>query len=269
MVGFIKLHRKLQEWEWYNKSEMVHLFIHLLINANSKDKGWQNIIVKRGQLITGFSALSEKTGISVRTLRTCFDRLKSTGELSVKTTNKYSIVTICKYDDYNDIKEKNDKQNDKQAVTQPTTTKKYKNKEGIYIDDILLSEIKISDLTIGSNELEWFKIAKGFVDVFKENKVLLGDNNLNHLNNAKFKSYIEPIRLCLTIDNYKIEDMREVLKYLKSPRSSFWKPNILSTSKLREKFSKLLIASKNDNPSKVVKEEEFEPMSYDDVSPTI
>jgi len=129
MVGFIKLHRKLQEWEWYNKSEMVHLFIHLLINANSKDKGWQNIIVKRGQVVTGFSALSEKTGISIRTLRTCFERLKSTGELSVKTTNKYSIVTICKYDDYNDKIIKTDKQIDKQPVTPTTTTKKYKNKE--------------------------------------------------------------------------------------------------------------------------------------------
>lgn len=127
MVGFIKLHRKLQEWEWYNKSEMVHLFIHLLINANSKDKPWQKIVVKRGQLVTGFSSLSEKTGISIRTLRTCFERLKSTGELSVKTTNKYSVVTICKYDDYNDSISKTDKQNDTQPVTQPTTTKKYKN----------------------------------------------------------------------------------------------------------------------------------------------
>lgn len=129
MVGFIKLHRKLQTWEWYNKSEMVHLFIHLLINANNEDKKWQKIDVKRGQLITGLHSLSEKTGISIRTIRTCLDRLKSTSELTVKTTNKFSIITICKYDDYNDNKTLNDKQNDTQRVTPTTTTKKYKKKE--------------------------------------------------------------------------------------------------------------------------------------------
>lgn len=127
MVGFIKIHRKLQSWEWYNKSEMVHLFIHLLINANSEDKQWQKITIKRGQLVTGLHSLSEKTGISVRTIRTCLDRLKSTSELTIKSTNKFSIITICKYDDYNDNKKSTDKQKDKQTGNQTTTTKKYKN----------------------------------------------------------------------------------------------------------------------------------------------
>lgn len=128
MVGFIKLHRKLQQWEWYNKSEMVHLFIHLLINANSEDGEWQKQPIKRGQLITGLHSLSEKTGISIRTIRTCLDRLKSTSELTIKSTNKFSIITICKYDDYNDNKKKTDKQIDKPSVSPATTNKKFKNK---------------------------------------------------------------------------------------------------------------------------------------------
>lgn len=247
MVGFIKLHRKLQTWEWYNKSEMVHLFIHLLINANSEDKPWQNIVVKRGQLVTGFNSLSEKTGISVRTLRTCFDRLKSTRELSVKTTNKYSVVTICKYDDYNDIKVKTDKQNDTQRVTPPTTTKKYKNKEGIYIDNILLSKLSVSDFIDGSDEQKYFKIAIAFVKVFKNNKKSLGDENYKHLNEAKFLPYVEPIRLLMKIDKRTKEEIETVFNYLKGGESSFWKPNILSTTKLREKFEKLIIASKQKN----------------------
>jgi hypothetical protein len=99
--GWIKLYRKFEEWEWFNKSEMVHLFIYLLINANSKDETWQGVDIKRGQLITGRKSISGKTGISERTIRTCIERLKTTNELSVKTTNKYSLITICKYDEYN------------------------------------------------------------------------------------------------------------------------------------------------------------------------
>lgn len=155
MVGFIKLHRKLQQWEWYNKSEMVHLFIHLLINANSEDGEWQKQPIKRGQLITGLHSLSEKTGISIRTIRTCLGRLKSTNELTIKSTNKFSVITICKYDDYNDNKKKTDKQIDSLPVTPTTTNKKLKNKEdNIYRENPTLDEfIKYFDENNFNSEL--------------------------------------------------------------------------------------------------------------------
>jgi hypothetical protein len=244
MVGFIKIHRKIMEWEWYKKPNMVHLFLHLLVNANSEDKLWQNNLIKRGQLATGLNSLSDKTGLSIRTIRTCLERLKTTNELSVKTTNKFSIITICKYDDYNDNKKLNDKQNDKQTVTPTTTTKKYKNKEDIYIDDILMSKLKSSDFTQGSLEENYFKIVNAFIKVFKENKKELGDSNMTHLNNAKFKPYVEPVRLLMEVDKYKKEDIKVVYDYLKGYDSDFWKPNILSTISLRKKFSKLLIEAK-------------------------
>jgi len=88
------------EWEWYTNSDMVHLFIHLLINANHKDGLWNGTEVKRGQFVTGYLSLSRHTGISIRTIRTCIKRLKSTSEITIQTTNKYSIITINKYDSY-------------------------------------------------------------------------------------------------------------------------------------------------------------------------
>lgn len=102
MTGWVKLHRKFQNWEWYKKSEMVHLFLHLLLSANHKDNTWQGTEVKRGQLVTGRQALVRETGISERTIRTCLDRLTKTGELTSKTTNRFTIVTICNYDEYQD-----------------------------------------------------------------------------------------------------------------------------------------------------------------------
>ncbi len=100
MNGWIKLHRKFQEWEWYRDSRMVHLFIHLLIKANREPGEWKGIKVARGQLITGRKQLSKETGISERSIRTCIERLKTTSELSLKTTNKFSLITICNYDVY-------------------------------------------------------------------------------------------------------------------------------------------------------------------------
>jgi len=100
MEGWIKIHRRFQQWEWYTNSEMVHLFIHLLITATHKDGKWKGHEIKRGQTVAGISSLHKKTGISVQTIRTCINRLKSTGEITVKSTNKFSIITICNYEDY-------------------------------------------------------------------------------------------------------------------------------------------------------------------------
>lgn len=53
MSGWIKLHRKITEWEWYSDANTFRVFMHLLLTANYEDKRWRNIDVKRGQIITG------------------------------------------------------------------------------------------------------------------------------------------------------------------------------------------------------------------------
>ena len=118
------------EWEWYHDSHMVHLFLHLLLTANHKPLRWKGMTVERGQLITGRLALSEATGISERTCRTCLERLKSTGSLTIKTTNKYSLITINNYNSYQELVNQADQQNDQQnankrpATDQQLTTNK-------------------------------------------------------------------------------------------------------------------------------------------------
>ena len=100
---------------------MVHLFLHLLLEANHEDKKWQGIIVKRGQLVTGRQALSRDTGISVQTIRTCLKRLQQTGEIIQKSTKKFSIITLCNYEDYQD---RDDEANQQLTINQPSTNHK-------------------------------------------------------------------------------------------------------------------------------------------------
>ncbi len=118
MVGHIKIDRKILNWEWYSDYKMVHLFLHLLIKANYKENKWQGRTIKRGQLITGINKLSGNTGLSVSQTRTCLNKLQTTGEITIEVTNKYSIITICKYDTYQSEKDPNRKQDSKQLSTQ-------------------------------------------------------------------------------------------------------------------------------------------------------
>ena len=104
---------------------MVHLFLYLLLKANHENNIWQGVEIKRGQLITGRKILSKDTGISEQSIRTCMNRLKLTNELTIKTTNKYTIITICNYDSYQTVNNNNNQQINQQSTNnQPQTRMK-------------------------------------------------------------------------------------------------------------------------------------------------
>lgn len=100
LEGFLYLHRKFAEWEWYDDANTMRLFIHCLIFANYKEKQWRGVTIKRGQFITSQPKLAQGLKLSVRQIRTSLDKLKMTGELTVYTTADYSVITVKNYDMY-------------------------------------------------------------------------------------------------------------------------------------------------------------------------
>jgi len=137
MSGWIKIHRKFLDWEWFNKSEAVHLFMYLVLKANHKEGQWQGIDINKGQFVTSFGKISADTGISLQTIRTLLKKLEKSNEINIQTTNKFSIITICKYECYQNETEVNDtKVTSKQQTTnkQLTTNKNNKNNKEILLD---------------------------------------------------------------------------------------------------------------------------------------
>jgi hypothetical protein len=124
MNGWVKLHKQFKDWEWYNKSEMVHLFIHCLLKANFKDGSFQGIEVEKGSFITSLKHLSEETNISVQTIRTCLKKLQLTKEIYVKSTSKLTKITVCKYESYQVEEVQANKQltNNQQTTNKQLTT---------------------------------------------------------------------------------------------------------------------------------------------------
>jgi hypothetical protein len=105
MEGWIKLHRKFMTWEWYVRSEMVHIFIHLLLSANHESKKYQGIDIKRGQFLTSLDRLKNETGISKQRLRTILERMRRTGEINTQSNTRFTIITICNYESYQIVPE--------------------------------------------------------------------------------------------------------------------------------------------------------------------
>lgn len=131
--GFITIHRKITEWEWYTDGNTLRLFMHLLLNANHKPKRWKGVEVNRGQLITGRKTLAEELRLSEQQIRTSINKLKSTNEITTQPTNKFTLVTIVNYDNYQSKeKEATNKPTNKLTDEQPTSNHKQQcNKETI------------------------------------------------------------------------------------------------------------------------------------------
>lgn len=98
--GFIKVHRSMLKWEWYDDIYTTRLFIHLLLTANYDERSWRGVVVKRGQRVCSYDTLSKETGLSVRSIRTALKRLESTGEVTKQSNAQYSIITANNYDKY-------------------------------------------------------------------------------------------------------------------------------------------------------------------------
>lgn len=125
--GWIKLHRKILDWEWFTSPSTLQLFIYLLLRANKEDKKWRGILIKRGQLVTSVATISEETKLSTQQVRTSLNRLKSTNEITSKTTNRFTLVTVCKYESYQLFEDT--EQQTKQQALQQTNNKQITNKQ--------------------------------------------------------------------------------------------------------------------------------------------
>ena len=120
-TGWIKIYRSLLHWEWSDVPEMVALWVRLIIRATHEDTQWHGVTISRGQLVTTTAKLAAESGLSPQQVRTCLDRLKASNQINTQTTNKYTIITICKYEAYQETETTEKQTNGKQTTRKQQT----------------------------------------------------------------------------------------------------------------------------------------------------
>ncbi|MBR2550687.1 MAG: hypothetical protein IKE92_11870 [Clostridiales bacterium] len=118
--GFIVLHRKMLEWEWYSDPKTVTVWLYLLLKANWKPNRWRGIDIERGQTLETIAGIAKATGLSVRSVRTALEHLKSTNEVTTKSTGYGTLISITQYSKYQDLPDDIDKPIDKRIDKSPT-----------------------------------------------------------------------------------------------------------------------------------------------------
>ena len=141
MDGYIKIYKKLTEWQWYKHSTTLHLFLDLLLDANWQDSKTGLLVVKRGQCLTSLKRMHERTGLTTKQIRTSLDKLEKSGEIGKQTTNKYSIITINKYNDYQE--EGKQRANKGQTKGNIKEIKEYKEEKEINIYKYIVEHLNL------------------------------------------------------------------------------------------------------------------------------
>ena len=118
MEGWIKLHRKICQWEWWKNIKVKVVFIQLLLEANHEPNKWQGHEILTGQIVTSLNSLANNCGLTTRNVRTALSHLKSTGELTSNAHSKFRIITLNNFSKY----QITDKQPDKQSTSNRQST---------------------------------------------------------------------------------------------------------------------------------------------------
>ena len=233
--GFIKIHRKILSWEWYGDVPTKTVFLHLLLTANYKDHKWQGRLIKRGQVIIGRTKLAKELGLSEQQVRTALKKLENSGEINQLTTNRFTVLTICNYSDYQDVQPTSNQPSNQQATNKQPT------------DNQQTTTIK---------EVKEEKEEKEYQEVKKKplSKVSLLDEEIASYLAGKIKAHspaakcntkkwADDIRKMRTIDHRGPEEIRKVIDF--ATTDNFWHQNILSAGKLREKFDQLELKARS------------------------
>lgn len=113
MENWIKLHRQILDSEVFASQKMLKIWVWCLCKANyktnfvpiKKGKGEMTVKIKRGEFLFGRFKAEEELFIDGSTIYKIMKKLEQLGNILIKSSNHYSIVTICNYNQYQNIKE--------------------------------------------------------------------------------------------------------------------------------------------------------------------
>ena len=129
-MSWIKLHRDIKDSQVFAHPTIFKIWCWLLIKAHHTEKhfslkagrGYTNVTIKRGQLLFGRHKAEEELDIDGSTIYRHIQTLEKWGNVIIESNNQYSIITICKYDEY----QTNDGE-DEQQINNERTTKEQRN----------------------------------------------------------------------------------------------------------------------------------------------
>jgi len=212
--GWIKLHRKIRNSQMYrnlnSKQRDVLIQILLLANHEENEWVWGNDIFKckTGQFVTSLQSLTNRCAkdVKVQSVRTSLLILEKWSFLTNKSTKTGRLITICKWEAY----QNEDKPINKEPNKEPTKSQQRANKElttnknvkeckeckkNIYKTNVFLTTEEHSNILKDYG----ISITKSYIDRLNDYIEQIGLNTAQ----KKYKSHAATIRNWIRRDNVK------------------------------------------------------------------
>lgn len=175
--GWVKLHRKFINWEWYDEPTVKSVFIDLILNANHQATAWHGHEIEKGSFVTSVADIAARNGLTTQQVRSALKKLEKTGEISKKATNKNTLIIVLGYAKYQDLIDTEQQTNNKQTTNSlyNKNEKNEKNEENIHKRETIkettdmfisapsLDEIKryISENSLKTNAQDFYDYYEG------------------------------------------------------------------------------------------------------------
>jgi hypothetical protein len=248
-VNYIKEINAFYDWLELNElSKSAVLLWHALMHLNNKS-GWQE------SFTVARSVIEAKTGLKKDAYYKARNQLKQAGLIDFKERGtKATVFKIFSFDssEKQTTTQTNDdslseKQTRSQTKSQTTTQTRSQTKSQTInkLNETKLNETKDKNTSrrksrIYDKDSVYYRLALRLYERIKE-------NNPDH-KKPNLQKWADDVRLMMEYDHRTVEQIAYVIDW--SQRDSFWKSNILSTKKLREKFDQLVIRIKEQAASK-------------------
>lgn len=122
--GYIYLHRKMLDsaiWTSDERYDKRSAWVELMLLANHADNNvyidGNEVVIKRGQYLTSKRKLALKWRWDVKTVTRYLNALEKAKMIFVDSTKRYTLITILKYAEYQDVKAFSGKKNPTQNPT--------------------------------------------------------------------------------------------------------------------------------------------------------
>ncbi|MBR4499827.1 MAG: hypothetical protein IKP11_04735 [Paludibacteraceae bacterium] len=102
MQGYIKLYRKVKDWQHYQDPTVKHVFFDLLLDASHRPTWCHGLRLQAGDVATSLRLLEKSTQLSRHTIIAVLNKLEASGEIRRKRCKNCTIITICNYALYQD-----------------------------------------------------------------------------------------------------------------------------------------------------------------------
>ena len=102
MQGYIKIHRKIKQWQHYKEPAIKAVFVDLLLDAAHKPTWQSGVRLAVGECISSTRTLAANNGLAAHTVTKALNLLIESGEIARRRVGNTTIFKILKYADYQD-----------------------------------------------------------------------------------------------------------------------------------------------------------------------